>query len=535
MASTVTALDPLTPKTFDSSKVTFDSYQSYDEYNFGKYRVGYKYDSTTNDKLVIKLCDVKVRKAFQPMKDNDGNDKPYPKVFALFELANDEQVKVIDDIHQRMAEFMFEHREKHYPDSHADYETVEDIKDELKREAVFRNSDDHRVIGLNFPLEGFCNPDNWSVKVNYMDKENPPSPDVKTSGQIDSVLSKDSVCDIFIHAQFVKITSTGEYNLQLGVFQKIIVTKYATPGTSGNKKMTGTDCDKFDVDGITLGDIIVNDKKAKSLKPKVKYTNGKGEEKLGSISLHIKDADIYMARNENTDAKTGKVSYSWTMNVRFKDDEADVIDAIENKCYELICKDHKKYKDTPKPKKSYRKGFDNKSSFRTSLRDGTEKSAKRNMYISVFCNNPGDDVPDFCGNFYKPGSECEKYSNEEVVSELANRRHTGVSMNIYVKHIWYCIGFDTLKWAMGNATVDITDAGTTFKTGEDVNVYKDVTDVTPADNDDDNKTVLGGAKSAFTDVGSSSKDNEDVAASDDDANESEQDDSSQGSDSDAED
>jgi len=540
MSTHVAALDPLTVDTFDKSKVTFDGYQSFDEYNFGKYRIGYKYDGTTNDKLVIKLCGVKVRKAFPPMKDKDGNVKTYPKVFVLFELDNDEQVRVIDEIHYRAAEFMYQNKEKHYPDNFQDYNSVADIKDELKREAVFRNSDDPRVIGLNFPLEGFCNGDNWSVKVNYMDRENPPSPDVKTSGDINSVLSQDSVCDLFIHAQFIKITSTGEYNLQLGVFQKINVMQYVTPGQggSGNKKISGIDFDKFDTNTITLGDIIINSQSAKSLKPKTSYVNTKGENKLRSISLNITDGEVYLGRQENTDSKTGKVSYSWSMNVRFKDDEADVIDEIEQKCYDLIVDDHKKYKGTPKAKKSYRKGFDNKASFRTSLRDPTDKTPKRSMYLSVYCENPGDDVPDFCGNFYKPGPECEKYTNEEVVNDIANRRHTGVGMNIYIKHIWYCVGYDSLKWSLGNATVDVTDAGTTFKTGDDVSVYKDVTNVTPLNEDDDTQShsAIGSSKSAFVDVGATKTETKPSNVNkDSDGSEAENDGSDQEDSSDAED
>lgn len=527
---TTTNLDPLTAATFDSKKLVIGNYSEFKEYNFGKYKIAYKYSASTNDKLVIKLSGVTIRKAFPPLANSDGSSKQYPKVFVLLELADDDQVKILEDIHQSMAEFMFENRDKHFPDP-SDYNSVEDVMDELKKEFVFRNSDNPRVIGVSFPLEGFTASDNISIKVVYKDTNNPPAPDVKTCGSIDNMLTPGSVCDIFLVPQSMKVTSTGQYNLQLGIYHQINVTTYAAPGQGGSsKKIPGVDCDKIDLDTFTLGDIIKNDQGGKKLKPKMSYTTSKGEDKFRGVTLNITDGEVYLARNENKD-DNGNVTYAWSMNLRLEDDQADVIDAIEQKCYDLMSENYKKYKGSAKPK-SYKKGNDKKSRFRTALRDPTDKTSKRSIYLSVYCKEPGSAVPSFCDNFFKPGSEEETYTDEEVVNDIANQRHTGVSMTIYIKHIWYCVDYDSVKWSLGHATIDVTDTGANFNTGDTSDVFKDVTNANAADDDTDQPT-LGGASSAFNDVGTSNetttKDDSDNDSDNDNADDngkSEQDDSS---------
>lgn len=484
--------EPLNEKTFDLSNLVVGSESKNEEYKFSKFYIKYKYPDTTSDDAVICLKGVKVRKAFPPFKSKDGKVSTYPKVFVLFELANDEQLDLINSLLDYTDKSVFEKRSSFAPLE--DYETLEELVEEgalQKRDSIFRNPDDPRVIGVSFPLEGMCaDGDKQMVNIVYRDPVNKPNPDVITCGDIDVMLPRDSICDILFQPQCIKVNwQGGGYTLMTTIHKRINVTSYATPGQgNGTKKITGVDLDKFDTDTIVLGKRDPEEKRR--IKPKMEYTTSKGEDKLRSISVNVKSADIYLSRRENTN-ESGEKSYSWSMAVSLDDEQAKVIEAIETKLYDDFIENSAELMGVPKKKtkKRHPMGTNDKASFRVALRPPGEKSDKSTVWIAVFAKNQGADVPDFCGNFYKPGSSEELYTDEEVMDIIANRRHTNVDLNMYIKHIWFLAdgNVQTVKWSLGNATIDPTSVGGNFNVGEETSMFSDVT--------------MGGEGSAFTDVG----------------------------------
>lgn len=507
---TNTSKDPLNVDTFDVSCLTTGKPQDFADYSFVKLPLLYDYPDTTNDNVVVMLQGIKVRKAFPPFKSKDGSVARYPKVFVLFELANEKQLDLINSILNYADEVVFKNRSN--LKGLTQFDTLEELREAEKqnREFVFRNEDDPMVIGISFPLEGFAaSDDKQVVKIVYRDTENKPMPNVLQSGNIDEVLPRDSVCDVFFHPQTIKVAYQGAYNVIPSIYSQVNVMKYATPSQSSvSQKINGVKCNDFDVDNIVLGKRDPDEKRR--IKPKLKYTNSKGEEKLRAISLNLTDADVFLSRRENTDNNTGEVTYSWTLAANIDAEQAEVVESIESKLYEDFIANSKELTGKKRTKKGHPMGSDKAACFKVSLREPNEKSDKHTLWLGVFVKNQGDEVPDFCNNFYKPGSKDETYTNEEVMKIINKQRHTGVDLNIYVKHIWYIQNGEaqTVKWALGNATIDPSNIGGDFNTGDTTSVYNDVVA----------GTEMGGKNSAFTNVTANQGDDdedEDVDAAED--------------------
>lgn len=491
--------EPLTEATFDIKNMSVTKPYNNDEYKFTKYFLKYKYPDTTSDNVVVRLNGLKVRKAFPPFKKN-GETTKYPKVFVLFELANKGQLDMINQILEFSNKTLFENRTNNK--SHAMFDTYEEFleAEKLSTDNIFRNEEEPMVIGVSFPLQGFAaEGDQQAVTISYVDKENPPVGNVTTCGDIDVMLPRGSICDVFYEPQSIKVEQRGgAYSLMTTVHKSIRVTSYSQPSVGGGSgKINGVSCSDFDVETIVLGD---RDPEMKNrIKPKMTYTTSKGEEKQRSISLNLKNVDVYLSRKENIDNDTGETKYSWSMAVSLDEEQAGVIEAIETHLYNEFISDSKKILGKKKTNKSHPMGFDDVANFRISLRPPSEKSDKHTIWLSVFCKNQGDEVPDFCNNFYKPGDKDETFTNEEVMELIVNRRHTGVDLNMYVKHIWFMAnGNQSLKWALGNATVDPSSIGGDFNIVNEPSVFADVTSVD-----------MGGAGSAFTDVTTNNQSAED--------------------------
>lgn len=504
-------IDPLTEENFTTDNLSITDENKYTDYKFSKFFFRYKYDNTTSDSPVVKLSGLKVRKAFPPYKDpKTGTVGKYPKIFVLFELANEKQLDMIKSILDFTDKKAFEVRKK-IP-SLEDYETFEELlEDELNnRKSIFRNADEPMVIGLSFPVEGLAAPnDKQAVKIVYRDPTNKPSPDVSTCGDVDVILPRDTVCEVFFQPQCMKVSwQGGAYTMMANVHKRINVTTYVTPGEGsggGSKKINGVKTSDFDTESIVLG--VRDPEEKRRIKPKMKYTNSKDEEKLRSISVNVCGADIYMSRRENTN-ENGEVSYSWSMAIGLNDEQAEAISSIEQKLHADFINNSAKLLGLAKNKtvKKHPYGYNDKACFRTSLYPPNDKSDKHTLWVSVFAKDPGSDVPDFCDNFFKPGSSEEVYTNEEVMNIINNQRHTGVDLNIYIKHIWFLNNdtVQTIKWCLGNATVDANNVGVNVNVGDETSMFSDVT------------TKMGGEGSAFSDVVTSDVNDENGDGDEDD-------------------
>jgi hypothetical protein len=281
----------LTPEDYDISNLSFGVANKNKEYGFTQRKLKYTREDVDDDKNIIKMSNFQVAKVYSP--DPEHKNPKYTVIFAakptIITGKEDEDDyepvenstyeatrKFCEAYNEHVLQHVYENRDDYFDDEY----NMEDIKANYKQ--PFKINEDSVSFTVSFP---FNNPNaKNNVRIAYVDTNTPP--EVIQSTNLEEKLAVGSVCEVFLHFTNYYQDDTDTFKLQSSVYFRIHMTQYQKLSSllSGNGAGSGTfrfqePISDIDYDDIEVGSVITNDKQGRSLKPKIKYTTTKGEQK----------------------------------------------------------------------------------------------------------------------------------------------------------------------------------------------------------------------------------------------------------------
>jgi len=508
--STSTKSQFITPETYDFERQQVGKANKNKEYGFIKRKLKYTRDDVDNDDNVIKFQNFQVAKVYPPKPEHKT-----PKYSVIFvskpkylkpnsDDIEDEADKYEVNKHYESTrtfceaynDYILKHFVEHCDEYFDDSYNEEELDVNYKR--MFKIADDSISFTVSFPFNSDSVNDDSKVRVAYMDKQTPSN--VIQSTDLEEKLTIGCHTDVFLHLTNFYQDDTDKFRVQSTIFKRIHVTRYqkleSLGGGSGNNGFNFQDgIDELDLDDIVVGTVHTNDNQGRSLKPKIKYTNSKGEDDTKNIVVGIQ-GDVRFVKFEDT--KNKKTNFSVVYNPT--DEEIEKFEAFSEHLKADLFKNFGKYN---KGEKITKKGLDKQ--FRSVV--GEDKEGNKVMWFTVYAKDEGNGNFDFSGNFYRP--DGTKYSNDEVFKLFVEPDEYSVRMNIYFKHIWFG-KYYSCKFNMGSVELDIKTGEYDFG-GEPIQDVEPSDNTTSNDNDDlnDDEPENSDVESEPSDAESEPSDNED--------------------------
>lgn len=460
---------PIDPAEFDVSKLRFGTGQP-NKNGFTQYQIHYDREDTKDTKCIIKFSDVVVNSIMDPAMVKakktakggpvaptlDAKGQPVKPNYSL-------SVKITDPVHLKCLEAIENLTKNHVFKNKtsmltkADKFKLEDIDNTFKDMLYRDEKRDHPLFSVSFPFGDEREP----VEIKYLDKTVPRT--VVESTNPEEKIGRDSVVDIFVYLKNLKIDSGNSINLRRSAFSIVKVKKFVSPsvgGATSGKPMNGELIENLDIAKIDIGGIITNASSGKSIKPKIKYITGDGSEKTKYISIFLPGVPIKFRKTVNKD--DGKISFSACYEPSAEHlEKFKALDAYFKKAiFDKITKKEFKASDFG-VKAMSDTVWDGR--FRGAVSDSNPQYAPC-LWFSIYAEadpvNP--DNFDFKGNFFNTNGTT--YSNEEVASKIIGERFT-CDLNIFLKHVWLGAKAYSLKYNVGNVTLDLV--ANEYDLGED--------------------------------------------------------------------
>jgi hypothetical protein len=450
---------PIDPAEFDVSKLRFGTKQP-NKNGFDQYQIHYDREDGKDTKCIIRFADVVVNSIMDPAMVKakkaakggpvapvlDAKGQPVKPNYSL-------SVKITDPAHLKCLEAIESFTKAHIFKNKASMLTkaekfkLEDIDNTFKDMLYRDEKREHPLFSVSFPFGDEREP----VEIKYLDKTVPRS--VVDSNNPEEKVGRDSVVDVFVYLKNLKIDSGNSINLRRSAFSIVKVKKYVEPsvgGAASGKPMNGELIENLDTSKIDIGGIITNASSGKSIKPKIKYIAGDGSEKTKYISIFLPGVPIKFRKTVNKD--DGKISFSAcyepsaehlekfkALDTYFK---KSIFDKITKKEFKASDFGVKAMSDTV---------WDGR--FRGAVSDNNPQYAP-SLWFTIYAEadpvNP--DKFDFKGNFFNTNGT--QYSNEEIASKIIGERFT-CDLNIFLKHVWLGAKAYSLKYNVGNVTLDL--------------------------------------------------------------------------------
>lgn len=447
------------PKTVDNFKidnVTVNGQTNYDTNGFVKYWMKLKQsEAKNNNDVIVRLNNIPVCNLFPPKPD----DK-YPKYNLLLSLVKNsgDDKKNIEFI-QKIDEFA-----KNY---------VFDNKDTLLKNPTELDKEDTDYLYTPILKDDKYDDNKFSINTNFVYNNSDSSDNIKivpssTSIPMDIIqsdkpkkmLTRDSLVDIYLKIESIKIDSNNSFKIMTKIFKVIRLNTYIPPkdsNSSGDTKKIwpGMNFNTIlsDKSKIILGKVQTNDNNGKFLKPQFEYSY-KDEIKTKTISIQLGDTtktgsdkfiECNFRKQVSTYNDTETINYYLVYNIS-KEHETKFKELGDHFLSEMC----KKSKDIvgKKPGKLTDKLIANR--YKNGLNISEEYG--NSIWINVFSRrNPKEGELKFGENTFV-NSEHVPYTDEQIESELFGKKHK-CSVRIYVKHIW--IGNNiSLKYQVNNVIVD---------------------------------------------------------------------------------
>lgn len=460
---------PIDPAEFDVSKLRFGTKQP-NKNGFDQYQIHYDREDNKDTKCIIKFSDVVVNSIMDPAMVKakkaakggpippvlDAKGQPVKPNYSL-------SVKITDPAHLKCLEAIETFTKNHVFKNKTSMLTkaekfnLEDIDNTFKDMLYRDEKRDYPLFSVSFPFGDEREP----VEIKYLDKTVPRA--VVDSTNPEEKLGRDSVVDVFVYLKNLKIDSGNSINLRRSAFSIVKVKKFVAPsvgGASSGKPMNGELIENLDTSKIDIGGIVTNASSGKSIKPKIKYIAGDGSEKTKYISIFLPGVPIKFRKTVNKD--DGKISFSACYEpsaehlAKFKDLDAyfkkTIFDKITKKDFKASDFGVKAMTETV---------WDGR--FRGAVSDSNPQYAP-SLWFTIYAEadpvNP--DKFDFKGNFFNTNGTT--YSNEEIATKIIGERFT-CDLNIFLKHVWLGAKAYSLKYNVGNVTLDLV--ANEYDLGED--------------------------------------------------------------------
>lgn len=467
--ATATKNKPIDPSEFDVSKISFGVGQP-NKNGFTQYQIHYNREDTKDTKCIIKFADVVVNSVMDPAmvkakkaakggpvaQTLDAKGQPMKPNYSL-------SVKITDPAHLKCLEAIETFTKNHVFKNKTSLLTkaeklnLDDINNTFKDMLYRDDKRDYPLFSVSFPFGDEREP----VEIKYLDKTVPRA--VVDSTNPEEKIGRDSVVDIFVYLKNLKIDTGNSINIRRSAFSIVKVKKYTAPsvgGASNGKPMNGELIENLDTSKIEIGGIVTNANSGKSIKPKIKYVAGDGSEKTKYISIFLPGVPIKFRKTVNKD--DNKISFSACYEPSVEHlEKFKALDAYFKKSiFDKITKKDFKASDF-----GVKAMTDNTwdTRFRGAVSDGNPQYAP-SLWFTIYSEadpvNP--DKFDFKGNFYNTNGT--QYTNEEIASKIIGERFT-CDLNIFLKHVWIGAKAYSLKYNVGNVTLDLV--ANEYDLGED--------------------------------------------------------------------
>jgi hypothetical protein len=460
---------PIDPADFDVAKLRFGTKQP-NKNGFDQYQIHYDREDTKDTKCIIKFSDVVVNSIMDPAMVKakkaakggpvapvlDAKGQPVKPNYSL-------SVKITDPAHLKCLEAIETFTKNHIFKNKvsmltkADKFKIEDIDNTFKDMLYRDEKRDYPLFSVSFPFGDEREP----VEVKYLDKTVPRA--VVESTNPEEKIGRDSVVDVFVYLKNLKIDSGNSINIRRSAFSIVKVKQYVAPSVGGGasgKPMNGELIENIDTSKIEIGGVEVNKSSGKSIKPKIKYTAGDGSEKTKYISIFLPAVPIKFRKTVNKD--DGKISFSACYEPSAEHlEKFKALDAYFKKAiFDKFAK--KEFKASDFGVKTMTDViWDGR--YRGAVSDSNPQYAP-SLWFTVYSEadpvNP--DKFEFKGNFFNTNGT--PYTNEEVASKIIGERFT-CDLNIYLKHVWLGAKAYSLKYNVGNVTLDLV--ANEYDLGED--------------------------------------------------------------------
>ena len=460
---------PIDPAEFDVSKLRFGTGQP-NKNGFTQYQIHYDREDNKDTKCIIKFADVVVNSVMDPAMVKakkaakggpvapvlDAKGQPVKPNYSL-------SVRITEPAHLKCLEAIETFTKNHVFKNKASLLTkseklnLVDIDNTFKDMLYRDEKRDHPLFSVSFPFGDEREP----VEIKYLDKTVPRA--VVDSTNPEEKVGRDSVVDVFVYLKNLKIDTGNSINIRRSAFSIVKVKKFVAPsvgGASGGKPMNGELIENVDTSKIEIGGIVTNASSGKSIKPKVKYVAGDGSEKTKYISIFLPGVPIKFRKTVNKD--DGKISFSACYEPSTEHlEKFKALDAYFKKTIlDKITKKEFKASDF-----GVKAMTDNTwdTRFRGAVSDNNPQYAP-SLWFTIYSEadpvNP--DKFDFKGNFFNTNGT--QYSNEEIASQIIGERIT-CDLNIFLKHVWLGAKTYSLKYNVGNVTLDLV--ANEYDLGED--------------------------------------------------------------------
>lgn len=464
---------PIDPTEFDVSKLRFGTGQP-NKNGFTQYQIHYDREDNKDTKCIIKFADVVVNSVMDPAmvkakKAAKGGPVP-PVLDAKGQQVKPNyslSVKITDPAHLKCLEAIETFTKAHIFKNKTSMLTkaekfkIEDIDNTFKDMLYRDEKRDHPLFSVSFPFGD----DREPVEIKYLDKTVPRT--VVESTNPEEKVGRDSVVDVFVYLKNLKIDSGNSINLRRSAFSIVKVKKFVAPsvgGASSGKPMNGELIENLDTSKFEIGGIVSNASSGKSIKPKTKYVAGDGSEKTKYITIFLPGVPIKFRKTVNKD--DGKISFSACYEPsaehleKFKALDGyfktTIFDKITKKEFKASDFGVKAMSDTV---------WDGR--FRGAVSDNNPQYAP-SLWFTIYAKpdpvNPDkfDFQGDYQGTFFNTNGT--KYTNEEIASKIIGERFT-CDLNIFIKHVWIGAKAYSLKYNLGNVTLDLV--ANEYDLGED--------------------------------------------------------------------
>ena len=441
-------IKPLTVSEFDVSNLSMGSSRENTERGFTKHYLNYNRGNLQDNKLIVKLENVKVQGVYPPKEEST-------KYGMLCIIQDDTQVKLLRSVEKYIQDLALKNNEAWFEDGELEKEDIEaSFKSMVKHNETYNNTS----FSVNFPF--MTDEVKDPVFLQYLKGCGEPTQEMLDSTDLTVKLPRGSVVDLFLHITNVIVqNSSKEFNIQRTVFKRINVRELGSSGESGSTgPRPGMNVDEIDVSNIVSGDVITNDRQGRSLKPKYQYTTKDGEDKLRSLSIHLPGVEVSFRRQVDDNRKS-----SFNVVYRLNEEHLEKFEEIDEHLKQDFYSNFSKYESG---KKITKKMLDKK--FKGAVNHSNDYPA--NMWYSVYVEDSGDGAFDFKGNFYKP--DGSQYTNDEVMNDVFGNKPTGnkltCDLNVYLKHIWFVAskGTYSAKFNVGSVVVDTSSTSVEYDLGD---------------------------------------------------------------------
>ena len=498
------------PKTIDNfnfNNVTVNGQTNYDSNGFSKCWLKFiKSEANNNNDVIVRLNNIPVCNLFAPKPD----DK-WPKYNLLLSLVknSDDDQKNIDFI-QKIDEFaknyVFDNKDKLLKNASeldredTDYlytpilkdDKYDDNKFSISTNFVYNNSDSNDNIKIV--------PSSTSIPMDIIQSDNPKE-----------MLTRNSLVDIYLKIESIKIDSNNTFKIMTKIFKVIRLNSHALPkgsDSSGNTKKVwpGMSFDTIlsDKSKIKLGKVQTNDNNGKFLKPQFEYSYN-GEDKLKTLSIQLDDVSCNFRKQVSTYNDTETINYYLVYNI--SEEHETKFKELGDHFLSELCKMSKDIVGK-KPGKLTDKLIANR--YKNGLNISEEYG--NSIWINVFSRrNPKEGELKFGENTFV-NSDYVPYTDEQIESELFGKKHK-CSVRIYVKHIW--IGKNiSVKYQVNNVIVDTNTEY--YDLGEESDIMDDDAMSVDSPKPESGEKVSSNEKSEPKDSDEDEDEDDDTEDSDDD-------------------